>query len=214
MPTEEPLQLFNGIKSISYNYFIEAWGMHTESKDTKLPNHKFMCINYDSHTRCILDYIHTVLIFLHTHRRTHTREHTHIQRKRRPQATYKNAHGEIECDAVFLCNLKYLWDVWPIFYLTHCNVLIHTKKGTNIRNVCEHFFVKHPDADWFIFILSPVVHTISCDIIHNCEHHCHRLECANVSFIFRLLLFQFYIIRSCGNWLLCSWQRQLSFLAV
>lgn len=138
---------FNSISKVHLFYWILRYA--DVSKDTKLPNHKFVCINYDSHTRCIVDYIRCINLSSHTH--------THWK----PQATYKNAHGENECDAVFLCNLKYLWGVWPIFYLTYCNVLKHVnahrkKTLTNISNMSpyEFFWRTFRTKTDLLFILS------------------------------------------------------------
>lgn len=130
-----------------------------------------------SHVRGALSRLYTILIFLLTQAMPHTRS-VPLSLARSHSSTQKST-WQIECDAVFLCNLKYLWDVWPIFYLAHCNVHTEKKAARQAKDqICSEcvfslvfFSARHvhvPEfrhADWFGLILSPA-HTISYIILN------------------------------------------------
>lgn len=88
------IYLFNKIHRMDtfrqlYLLKLEVCAQISVSKDTKLPNHKFMCINYESHTRCILDYVLYKSFFTRSHTKTHT--HTFMRERKRQQKREKAA---------------------------------------------------------------------------------------------------------------------------
>lgn len=138
----------------------------------------------DSRTGCIESIIHHInLSFDSSQAKPHSNTYTC---ERTNERNTQKRTWQIECDAVFLCNVKYLWDVWPIFYLAHCNV--HTEKmwlgKRKIKyvwnaSVCVLSFfsarrVSCAGIQTRRLIRSHSV-TSTHDFIHNFEHHCHRL---------------------------------------